>query len=157
MSDWWRRIRGALGLGVVWAGGGAFVGGLVELISNLFPGLPLGFIDMWIPTLALPGFLGGVSFAVALGIAGRRRRFDELSYPRVVTWGIAGGVLLGTFMMIAMGAGPLIFAPAVVLSAVGASLSLAFARLGGGGGRLGPGDDPDEVGLSEGEERELLG
>jgi hypothetical protein len=127
MKGWWRRIRGALGLGVVWAGGGAFIGGLIELVSNLFPDLPLRFIDMWIPLLAVPGFVGGVCFSVVLGIAARRRRFDELSLPLVAGIGAVGGLLLGG-LMVAGGVSPLILAPATLLSVVGASLSLTIAR-----------------------------
>src|SRR5688572_25829961 len=41
-----------------------------------------------------PGFLGGTLFSIVLGIAARRRRFDELSLPRFATWGAAGGLLL---------------------------------------------------------------
>lgn len=68
---------------------------MVELPSNLFPRLPVGFIDMWIPVLAMPGFLGGVIFSGVLGIVARRRRFDALSLPGMAGWGVVGGVLLG--------------------------------------------------------------
>lgn len=127
MKGVWRRIRGALGLGVVWAGGGAAIGGLVELISNLFPRLPLGFIDMWIQTLAIPGFLGGVIFAGVLGIAARRRRFDELSMARMVAWGALAGVALGG-VLVGLGLPPLILVPTTLLSGLGASLTLGLAR-----------------------------
>lgn len=127
MKGVWRRIRGALGLGVVWAGGGAAIGGLVEFISNLFPRLPLGFIDMWIQTLAIPGFLGGVIFAGVLGIAARRRRFDELSMARMVAWGALAGVALGG-VLVGLGLPPLILVPTTLLSGLGASLTLGLAR-----------------------------
>lgn len=140
MGGWWKRVRAALGLGVIWAGGGAAIGGLIELLSNLFPALPVGFVDMWIQTLAMPGFLGGVTFSVVLGVAARERRFDELSLPYVVGLGIFGGFVLGGLLM-ALGLGPLILVPAVVLSGVGASLTLGLARLATGGGRLEAGDD----------------
>ena len=156
MKGWLRRIRAALGMGLIWAGGGAFIGGLIELIANVFPGLPLGFIDMWIQTLAIPGFFGGVIFSGVLRIAARRRTLHELSLPLMATWGAAGGVLLGV-LVTAIGVHPLILAPATVLSAFGASLTLVFARMAERQDLLDAGADADHVGLSRREERELLG
>lgn len=131
MTSWWRRMRGTLGLGAVWAGGGAALGGLVELASNLFPALPVGFIDMWIPTLALPGFLGGVIFSVVLRIAARQEGLEGLSLPGMAGWGAGSGLLLGG-LLIGLGAGPLILLPAVAGSSVGALLTLGLARTGDG-------------------------
>lgn len=156
MKNVWRRLRASLGLGAIWAGGGAFIGALVELASNLFPALPVGFIDMWIPTLAIPGFIGGVIFSGVLGVAARHRRFDELSLPGIAALGVGGGVVLGLVMM-ALGAGPLILVPATVLSGLGASLSLGLARLAERPEPLEAGSDVDGAGLSAAERRELLG
>ena len=51
--SWLRRIRGALGMSLVWAAGGFGVGGLIELIYNLWPGFPLGpLFDIWPAVLA---------------------------------------------------------------------------------------------------------
>jgi hypothetical protein len=140
-------------MGLVWAGGGAFIGGVVELISNVFPSLPLYFIDMWIQTLAIPGFLGGVVFSAVLGVVARRRRFDALSLPGVTAWGAVGGVLLGVFL-IAMGLTPLILVPATLLSALGACLSLGFARLAERQELLDARSEADDVGLAVREERD---
>jgi hypothetical protein len=117
------------------------VGGLVELASNLFPALPVGFIDVWIPTLALPGFLGGVIFSGGLRVAAGDRGLEGLSFPGMAAWGAGSGLLLGGLLLV-MGAGPLILVPAVFLSTVGALLTLGFARLADGGRELGPGEDP---------------
>lgn len=144
MKGWWRRIRAALGMGLIWAGGGASVGGLIELVSNLFPALPLYFVDMWIQTLAIPGFVGGVVFSAVLRMAARGRSFDELSYPRITAWGAGSGVLLGALFM-GLGAGPLILVPAVVLNTLGASLTLAFGRMAEGWGGRGSTPDADEL------------
>ncbi len=144
MKGWWRRIRAALGMGLIWAGGGGFIGGLVELASNLFPALPLYFVDMWIQTLAIPGFVGGVLFSGVLRMAARGRSFDELSFPRIAAWGAASGVLLGALFM-ALGAGPLILAPAVVLSTLGATLTLTFGRMAEGWGRIDAGGERDRL------------
>ncbi len=43
---------------------------------------------------AVPGFVGGALFSLVLGVAGRHRRFEELSLPRFAAWGAVGGVLL---------------------------------------------------------------
>jgi hypothetical protein len=99
MTKWLRRMRGALGMGLTWALGWALFGLLIGVASKLLPGLPWHYFfdvfDAPLPALALPGFLCGVIFSVVLGIAGRRRSFDELSLPRVAAWGSVGGLLLG--------------------------------------------------------------
>lgn len=93
--------------------------------------------------LAVPGFFGGVFYSLVLGIAGRRRRFDDLSVPRVAAWGALGGLMLallpvamvrvglatpsspgaGLWQITAIAAGPLI-----LLSAASATGSLLVAR-----------------------------
>ncbi len=94
MKSWLRRIRGAVGMGLTWAFTGALVGAGIELIHNIWPN-PLGSaVDIWPAMLAYPGFVGGVVFSVVLGIAARRRRFDELSLPQFALWGAVGGALL---------------------------------------------------------------
>lgn len=130
MAQWLRRARGALGLGLVWAVGMGCVGGVIELVDNIAPGL-LPFasaVDMWPQTLAIPGFLGGALFGIVLGISQRSRRFEELSLPGFAISGGVGGAVLGA-LGCALGA-PLAFIPiAAVVSAGAATGSLAFARL----------------------------
>ncbi|MDH4348941.1 MAG: hypothetical protein OEW17_09055, partial [Gemmatimonadota bacterium] len=98
MSQWQRRIRGAVGMGLTWALAWALVGLLIGVTSNLLPGLPwdafFEVFDAPLPALAIPGFVGGALFSMVLGIAGRRRRFAELSLPRFAAWGAVGGLLL---------------------------------------------------------------
>ena len=130
MRNWLRRIRAALGMGLIWAAGGAGVGGVLELIDNLFPGA-LSFIakvDMWPQLLAIPGFFGGVVFAMMLGIVGRRRRFDELSFPRFAAWGAAAGLLLGS-LAVTIGAPAAFIGITTLGSAIAAAGSLALARI----------------------------
>lgn len=132
-------MRGALGMGLTWALGWGFVGGLIELTWNLWPGFPLGpLVDMWPQVLAIPGFLCGVGFSVVLRVAEGRRRFEELSLPRFAGWGALGGLLVGA-VVIALGfagAVPLWQRAAVLLgiptllSAVSAAGALALARAG---------------------------
>lgn len=142
-----RRTRGAIGMGFTWAAGWALAGVLIGVSSRLLPWLPWNAVfdvfDAPLPALAVPGFVGGVLFSVVLGIAGRRRRFEELSLGRVAAWGAVGGLLLaltpaalvavglatigrpdaGLWELTAVIAGPL-----MLLCAASAAGSLALAR-----------------------------
>jgi hypothetical protein len=156
MWGWLKRVRGALGLGVVWAGGGAVIGGLVELALNLFPSLPLHFIDIWPAALAVPGFLGGVLFAAVLRIAAGRRRFDELSLPLFTLLGAVVGGLLGE-LMVSLGAVALVVFVTAPVGALGGFLTLGIARMAEGDDLIGAGEDVERAGLSAEEHRDLLG
>lgn len=176
MRKWLRRIRGAVGMGLTWAAGWALFGVLIGVASILLPGLPwdsfFEVFDAPLPALAVPGFFGGALFSGVLGIAGRRRRFDELSLPRFAAWGAVGGLLLGLLpaALVAVGlATPggeglglwqltaIISGPLTLLSAASASGSLMLARMAESRELLEAGAEADEVGLTEGEARELLG
>lgn len=97
MTQLLRTLRGALGMGITWGLLGALIGGSVEFLANLpwFEGL--NSIDMWIPVLAIPGFLSGVIFSVVLRIAAGRRKFTELSLPWFAGLGGVAGLLLGAW------------------------------------------------------------
>ena len=143
---WLRRIRGAIGMGLTWAVGWALAGVLFGVVSLILPpAATSGFFrvfDAPLPALALPGFIGGAIFSVVLGIAGRRRRFDELSLPRVAAWGAVGGLLLSLVPVLLVIVGlatpasdtgvweltAVISAPLIVLSALSAAGSLLVAR-----------------------------
>lgn len=158
MSRWLRRIRGAFGMGLAWAIGGALVGGVFELIDNILPGaLPwISRVDMWPQTLAIPGFVGGVIFSVVLGVVGSRRRFGDLSLPRFAAWGAVAGVLLGGLTM-SLGAPPIFLGIMTVGSAIAASGSLALARVADNRELLNAGEHVSDVGLSKGEAPRQLG
>jgi hypothetical protein len=176
MASWPRRIRGAVGMGVTWALGWAVVGVLIGVTSKLVPGLPwdsfFRFFDAPLPALAVPGFLGGALFSTVLGIAGRRRRFDELSLPRFAAWGAVGGLLLSLVpaALVAVGLASLgrpdaslwqitavISGPLIVLSALSASGSLLLARKAQDRGSLEAGADETGVGPGAGDDRRPLG
>jgi hypothetical protein len=169
MKSWLRRIRGAVGMGLTWAFTGALVGAGIELIHNIWPN-PLGSaVDIWPAVLAYPGFVGGVVFSVVLGIAARRRRFDELSLPQFALWGAVGGALLSLVpaALVALGlATPnvpvwqitaALLGPFAVGSALAASGSLALARMAERRELSNADRDVEEVGLTEEEARRLLG
>jgi len=155
MTRWLRRIRGAVGMGLIWAAGWALGGVLIEVASRLLPGFLWGFFEVFdapSPALAIPGFVGGVLFSAVLGIAARRRRFDELSLPRFTALGAVGGLLLSLVpaAMVAVGLASVdpdvglwritavISGPLTFLSVVSASGSLLLARMAEDRGSLGP-------------------
>ena len=146
MTNGLRRIRGAVGMGLTWAAGWAVAGVLIGVASKLLPGLPWdSFFDVFdapLPAMAIPGFFGGVLFSVVLGIAARRRKFDELSVPRFAAWGAVGGLLLSLLPSALMAVGlatpgpgvdivkstAVIGVPFILLSAASAAGSLMLAR-----------------------------
>lgn len=98
MNHWMRRLRGAIGMGLTWALawalGGILIGALSLLGPSSFWDAVFRIFDAPLPALALPGFVGGVLFSGVLGVAGRHRRFDQLSLSRFAVWGALGGLLL---------------------------------------------------------------
>lgn len=142
-----KRIRGAVGMGLTWAVVWAIAGVLIGVASILLPFLPWHLMfevfDAPLPALAVPGFVGGAFFSIVLGIAGRHRRFDELSLPRFAAWGAFGGALLSLFPLALVTVGlasvdggnanllPMTLAisgPLVSLSTGSASVTLLVAR-----------------------------
>lgn len=176
MKKWLRRIRGAVGMGLTWAAGWALVVVLMGMITILLPGTGLEVIfeladDELLPVIVIPAFAGGVVFSGVLGVAGRRRRFDELSLPRFAAWGAIGGLLLSlipaalTLVGLAHPAAGVslwkltaaICGPLMLLGAASATGSLALARMSEDRELLDASPEVAEVGLSEGEAQELLG
>lgn len=158
MSQWLRRIRAILVMGVIWAIGGIGVGGLIELVDNVLPAAH-GFtrlVDMWPQTLAILAFPHGVVFAILLGVLRGHRRFEELSLPQFAAWGALAGVALGAVAM-ALGAGIGFVAMTTLLSAVGGATSLQVARMAERRGLLGAAAPDARTELADGRTRELLG
>jgi hypothetical protein len=153
MKPWLRRIRGAVAMGLTWAAVWAPVGVLIGMIVD-----PDGSMDeMWVAVGAYPGFLGGVVFSAVLGIAARRRRFDELSLSRVGAWGAVAGLLVGA-LPFAVGEstsklplwllGVVTIGSITLLSGVSAAGSLALARMAEKQEPLDAGADVAGVGLA---------
>ena len=144
MKEWLRRTRGAVGMGLTWAAEWVVAGLMIGIGSKLLPGLPWHWFfdnfDAPLPALAIPGFFGGIFFSIVLGIAARRRRFDELSLPVFAAWGALGGLLLTLFplALAAVGLATLNVSPwrilagfggpFILLGAASASTSLILAR-----------------------------
>jgi hypothetical protein len=148
MKNWLRPIRGAIGMGLTWAAGWALAGVLIGVASRLVPGRLwdrfFEIFDAPLPALAMPGFVAGALFSIVLGIAGHRRRFDELSLPGFAALGAVGGLLLSLVpaAMVAVGLAHLnprtslwsltavISGPLILFSAASAAGSLLLARTG---------------------------
>lgn len=125
MRKWLRRIRGAIGMGLIWAMAW-FGAGLILLLV-----VGVGAADVPFPLFfGLLGFLAGVTFSGILGIVEGRRRFHQMSLPRFAAWGGVGGFLLSVVLAIALGGGAFpVLGPIVALSGAGcAAGSLALAR-----------------------------
>ena len=173
VKKWLRRIRGAVGMGLTWAIGWAGAGLLIGVASILLPGLPwdvfFQVFDAPLPAFAVPGFVGGMLFSTVLGIAGRRRKFSELSLSTFAAWGAVGGVLLilFPFALVAVGLAStegsnpqpwqglaVIGGLFILLSAGSASVTLMLARRSEGREVLDTGSDARPV---EGQAPHLLG
>jgi hypothetical protein len=164
MEKWLRRIRGATGMGLTWAAAWFGAGMVMLLVLLLATGstgadvpYPLGFGAF--------GFVAGVTFSGVLSIVEGRRRFDQMSLRRFAGWGAAGGFLLSAIFVsaVAVTENPAFLSNLVLLgplfAAAGggsAASSLALARRLEDRALLEVGEDVDDVGLSEGEEQELL-
>ena len=164
MKKWLRRVRGAVGMGLTWAVAWALFGVLIGVASILLPGLPwdlfFNFFDAPLPALAVPGFVGGTAFSVVLGIAGRRRRFDEISLPRFAGWGALGGLLMMAPIVATLSLSPvsLVATSLVALLCSGSAAgSLALARMSEDRQLLDASADVAEIGLTGDEAQELLG
>lgn len=156
-----RRIRGAFLMGLTWAVVWAPIAVLIGMIVD-----PDGSMDEpWVLIGAYPGFLSGVIFSIVLSIAGRRRRFDELSLSRFTTWGAAAGLLLGMLPMAVGTRNPelplwvpfVVVGSITVLGALSAAGSLALARRAEKRVLLGAGADMADVGLAGGESQARIG
>jgi hypothetical protein len=121
-----RRIRGAVGIGVVWAAAWFVAGTVPRWVFGVNTDAPLPLV------FGLFGFIAGVIFSAILALTEGRRRFDQMSLPRFAGWGAMGGLLLSAVFAKAasLGWGD-VLALALTLavaSAVCASGSLAMAR-----------------------------
>lgn len=132
MRQWARRARSAVVMGLVWAAAWAPIAVLLGLVLD-----PDGSMDEpWLLIGAFPGFFGGVTFALVLGLLARRRRLEELSLPRTAGWGALAGVIVGVvpFLLgtpapgLAWWFAPVVIGTVALLASLSAAASLALAR-----------------------------
>lgn len=131
MRDWLRRLRGSVGMGLTWAVAWAITGVLIGASSLVLTFLPwerfFSVFDAPLPALAIPGFFAGIFFSTVLSIAGRNRRFEDLSLPLFTGWGALGGAIFGGILAaIAFPFGAVLFLGG--LSALSAAATLVVAR-----------------------------
>lgn len=158
MAQWTRRVRGVLGMGLAWAIGGIGVAGVLELIDNVLPAAHgvTRLVDMWPQLLAMLGFVGGVLFALALGVAMRRKRFDQFTFPQFAGLGALAGAALATFALVT--GGPIAIALILLVAGtLGGAGSLLVARVAERRGLLHAGARPADAALVDDRAPELLG
>jgi FtsH-binding integral membrane protein len=131
MRNLMQRVRGALGMGLVWAAAWS--------VAGLVPRWVFGFdTDAPFPIIfGVLGFVAGITFSGLLVLTERRRRFEEMSLPRFAAWGALGGLLLSALFSraasLAWGDVLMIAPTFAIASAACASGSLALARRAGRG------------------------
>jgi drug/metabolite transporter (DMT)-like permease len=158
VHKWLRLIRGVLVMGLIWAVGGFLIGGLFELVDNVVPAAHpfTRLVDMWAPVLAILAFRRGVLFAVVLGLARGRRRFEDFSLAQFAAWGALSGLVLGGIALLT-GASVVFLAVTTLLSAIGGASSLAVARVAERRGLLDAGGRTSSAELTAGDAPPLLG
>lgn len=126
MQKWLRRVRGAIGMGFVWAAAWFSVGFVPRWIFGIESDLPFPIF------FGALGFIAGVTFSALLVLTEGRRRFDQMSMPRFATWGATGGLLLSVLFVrgTSLGWGAVMAISTTLAAASGlcASGSLALAR-----------------------------
>lgn len=148
-----RRIRGALGMGAVWA----LVWGAVGVVPRWVLGVEA---DAPFPLVfGVFGGVAGVLFSTILMLTAGRRRFDQMSLSRFAGMGAVGGTLLALFItrMTGLGLGEaLLFVPGLtIVCAVCASGSLLLARRAEAPALPDARDDVDTALSADGEMRHL--
>lgn len=132
-----RPIARVVGVAALWAAAWAAAGALLAILD------PGGAVDgLWVgpPVGSVPGFVGGLVFAVTLAIA--TRPLHELPAPVIVACGGLVGLLLGLlpFAINEPPEGPLRLVAVVVIGSmtlmgvVSAAGSMALVRGAGGRG-----------------------
>ena len=155
MKTWLRRLRGAIGMGLIWGAVWSVAGALLARVPGVSSDLPFALL------FAPLGFVSGVIFSgIIAGIEGGRT-YDRISLPRFAVWGAAGGVLLTGIIAVAAVLGArsvwgevLTFGPALTAAgAISAAGSLAAARRAAPRALPGPDGDPAELSEGDGKQK----
>ena len=127
MTEWLKRIRGAMGIALVWGAVWAAVGALNAVVA------PAALDGLWVgpPIGVFPGVVGGLLFSALLAIAAYGRRLYELSLAEVGAFGGLVGLFLGV-MPLAINKPPEQYPVWMVAGVVIGSLTLMGAVSGAG-------------------------
>ena len=94
MKQWGRRIRAAIGMGLIWGAAWFGAGILLARVPGFYSDLPFALL------FAPLGFLTGIVFSgILVGIEGRRG-VDRTSLSRFAGWGAASGLLLSGIFVV---------------------------------------------------------
>ena len=93
MRNLLRRIRGAIGMGFIWAAAWFSVGFVPRWVLGINSDLPFPILFGGL------GFIAGVTFSGLLVLTEGRRRFDQMSLPRFAVWGAVGGLLISALFV----------------------------------------------------------
>ena len=159
MKKWVRRLRGAIGMGLIWGAAWFGAGALLARVPGFSSDLPFALL------FAPLGFVTGIIFSGILVVIEGGRQRDRISLARFAAWGAMSGVLLSGIFVVgaALRGAPLwgeflTFGPALAMAGtVCAAGSLALARRAERRELPGPRGDPAAVELGQDEEKELLG
>jgi hypothetical protein len=89
--NWMKRAGRAVLMGIMWATAWSPIGPIIGFIVDRDGKMD----EPWIAVGVLPGFACGVFFSIALALAERGRRFDQLSLSRIAAWGGVAGAVVG--------------------------------------------------------------
>lgn len=126
MQKWLRRIRGAIGMGLLWGAAWAVVGMVPRWLFGFNADVPFPLV------FGVLGLIAGFTFSGLLVMAEGRRTLDQMSLPRFAGWGAIGGFLLSALFtrFASLGLGDVLaIAPTFTMaSALCASGTLVLAR-----------------------------
>ena len=135
------KIRGGIGMGLSWAVVAFLLGGIPELIGNIWPNSVTNAVDIWPAALAIPAFFGGAGFSIVLALAGENTHFEEFSLGRFAIFGAIGGALASSCPALLLSLGLIspnvpigqitlaLLGPLFVGGAVAAMITLVVARM----------------------------
>ena len=95
MKKWGRRIRAAIGMGLIWGAAWFAAGILLARVPGFYSDLPFALL------FAPLGFVTGIIFSGILVAIEGRRRFDRMSLSRFAGWGAVSGLLLSGIFVVA--------------------------------------------------------
>lgn len=98
MKRWFKRIGGALLMGLAWAAVWTPVGVLLGLAVDWDGSME----EIWVAVGAYPGFLCGALFYAVLGVAAACRRLEDLSLSQAAARGAVSGVLVSAMPFLAL-------------------------------------------------------